>query len=172
MTRSAVALVLALLAAASAFAQPRTPSPQEPNVAEAYAQFLIGRHLDDTDDEAGAIAAYKRAMEFDPTAADIPAELAALYLRQDKIPDATAAAERALKVGPANAEANRVLGVIYAGRVESDARAEQRRGGRSAAAPSTDNATQAIKHLELAVAGALGEADPNLRATLARLYLH
>jgi len=171
MTRSAVAFVLAFFAAAPALAQPRTPSPQEPNVAEAYAQFLIGRHLDDTDDEAGAIAAYKRAMEFDPTAADIPAELAALYLRQNKIPDATAAAERALKIGPANAEANRVLGVIYAGRVESDARTDQR-SGRAPAASSTDNAAQAITHLELAVAGALGEADPNLRATLARLYLH
>src|SRR6266550_2773868 len=50
--------------------------------AEAYAQFLIGHHLDETDDEAGAIAAYRRAMELDPAAADIPAELAALYLRQ------------------------------------------------------------------------------------------
>jgi len=173
MRRSAFASVLALSMAAPVFAQPRTPPSQDRNVAEAYAQFLMGRHLDDIDDEAGAIAAYKRGMESDPDAADIPAELAALYLRQNKIPDATAMAERALKVAPANAEANRVLGIIYAGRLESDARADQTRGQRpQPPSSSSNNAALAVKHLELAVAGALGEADPNLRATLARLYIH
>ena len=53
-------------------------------------------------------------MELDPTAADIPAELAALYLRQNKVHEAMAAAEQALKIAPANREANRVLGIIYA----------------------------------------------------------
>jgi tetratricopeptide (TPR) repeat protein len=173
MTRSAVACLLVLSVTAPAVAQSRTPPPQQSNVAEAYAQFLIGRHLDDVDDEAGAIAAYKRGMDSDPNAADIPAELAALYLRQQKIPDATAMAERALNVAPANAEANRVLGIIYASRLESDARGDQN-SGRAIQAPaaSPDNAALAVKHLELAVAGALGEADPNLRATLARLYIH
>ena len=172
MRRSAIACLLAVGVAAPALAQPRTPS-QDRNVAEAYAQFLMGRHLDDIDDEAGAIAAYTRGMESDPDAADIPAELAALYLRQNKIPDATAMAQRALKVAPANAEANRVLGVIYASRLESDARDDQARGRRAQPpASSPDDAALAITHLELAVAGALGEADPNLRATLARLYIH
>ena len=32
----------------------------------------------------GAIAAYKKAIELDPLAADMPAELAALYLRQNR----------------------------------------------------------------------------------------
>src|SRR5580765_4242966 len=176
MTRSAFACVLALSMAAPVFAQPRTPPSHDRNVAEAYAQFLMGRHLDDIDDEAGAVAAYKRGMEADPEAADIPAELAALYLRQNKVPDATAMAERALKVAPANAEANRVLGIIYASRLENDARDDQNRGRRgqppASSASSADNATLAITHLERAVAGALGEADPNLRATLARLYIH
>jgi tetratricopeptide (TPR) repeat protein len=168
--------VLALCVAVPVLAQSRTPSSQERNTAEAYAQFLMGRHLDDIDDEAGAIAAYKRGMEADPEAADIPAELAALYLRQNKVPDATAMAERALRVAPANAEANRVLGIIYASRLENDARADQNRGRRgqppASSASAADNATLAITHLERAVAGALGEADPNLRATLARLYIH
>ena len=155
------ALVFVVAVASPAPAQ----TPAQANVAEAYAQFLIGHHLDEVDDEAGAIAAYTRAMELDPTAADIPAELAALYLRQNKIQEASATAERALKVSPTNREANRVLGIIYAGRVENDAR-------RNSAASGGDNATKAIQHLERAVADAAGEADPNLRATLARLYLH
>ncbi|HEV3141370.1 MAG TPA: tetratricopeptide repeat protein, partial [Vicinamibacterales bacterium] len=179
--RSAVVVLCAFAMRAPASAQSRTPQRPAPptsaspdNVAEAYAQFLIGHHLDETNDEPGAIAAYTHAMDLDPTAADIPAELAALYLRENKITDAIAAAERALKVAPANREGNRVLGIIYAGRVETDARAaaDANRGRRSSATPAVDNAALAIKHLELAVAGAPGEADPNLRATLARLYLH
>ena len=39
---------------------------QKPDrVAEAYAQFLLGHHLEQTDDDAGAIVAYKKAMELD-----------------------------------------------------------------------------------------------------------
>ena len=66
---------------AAAQTAPTTPA----KAAEAYAQFLIGHRLAENDDEAGAIAAYKQAMELDPTAADIPAELAGLYLEQNKI---------------------------------------------------------------------------------------
>ena len=77
-----VALVLVSTVMAAGAQTAQTPPPPR-NVAEAYAQFLIGHHLDETDDEAGAIAAYTRAMELDPAAADIPAELAALYLRQN-----------------------------------------------------------------------------------------
>src|SRR5207248_11427592 len=87
-------------------------SPAPAKVAQAYEQFLLGHHLEENDDVAGAIAAYKKAIELDPLAADIPAELAGLYLRHDKIDDATAASEQALKVAPANPEAHRVLGLI------------------------------------------------------------
>ena len=51
--------------------------PPISKAAEAYAQFLLAHHLEEREDENGAIAAYKRAMELDPQAADIPAELAA-----------------------------------------------------------------------------------------------
>lgn len=143
--------------------------PKPDRVGEAYAQFLLGHHLDERDDEAGAIAAYKRAMELDPTAADIPGELAAVYLRQNKVQEAMATAEQAIKIAPGNREGNRVLGVIYA------ALAETGRGGSGrgrAATPSVDeNLTKAIRHLELAIAGQGGEADPNVRATLARVYI-
>jgi len=145
--------VSAATAPAVAHVQPQKPD----QVAEAYAQFLLGHHLDENDDEAGAIAAYKRAMELDPTAAEIPGELAALYLRENKVQEAVTTAELALKIAPENREANRVLGVVNA------AMAEGKRG--------SDNAAKAIKYLEQAIAGQGAEADPNVRATLSRLYV-
>jgi len=62
-------------------------------IADAYDQFLLAHHYETDDKIDLAIAAYKRAMALDPTAADVPAELAGLYLRQNKAPEAMAAAE-------------------------------------------------------------------------------
>lgn len=138
-------------------------------VAEAYTQFLLGRHLDQEDDETGAIAAYKRAMELDPQSAEIPGELAALYLRENKVQEAMASAEQALKIGPSNREANRVLGMIYAALVENGQRVGRGRGTTSGG--NAGNISNAIHHLELATDGLGMEADPNVRATLARLYI-
>jgi tetratricopeptide (TPR) repeat protein len=142
---------------------PRPATAAPANVAQAYEQFLIGHHLEENDDVPGAIAAYKRAIELDPLAADIPAELAGLYLRHDKIDDAVSAAEQALKVAGANSEAHRVLGLIAAAKIDS--RPRQPQSGADA------DVTNAIQHLEKAVANPIGEADPNARGTLARLYL-
>src|SRR5262245_42090461 len=84
--------------------QPQAAATPSDKIAEAYNQFLLGHRLEDKDDEAGAIAAYKRAMELDPTAADIPAELAGLYLRQNKVQEAMTSAEAALRIAPLNRE--------------------------------------------------------------------
>jgi tetratricopeptide (TPR) repeat protein len=146
---------------------PQSAAAAADNVAEAYAQFLIGHHLEDQDDLNGAIAAYKRAAQLDPTSAEIPAELAGLYLRQNKIQEAMTTAEQALKIAPANAEANRVLGVVYAALAETG----RENGGRGRAADAEDNLTRAIEFLERAVAHPQGEPDPNVRATLSRLYV-
>jgi tetratricopeptide (TPR) repeat protein len=150
-----VAVLTALLSVATPQAAATQQKPDR--VAEAYAQFLLAHHLDEADDEAGAVAAYKKAMELDPTAADIPGELAAVYLRENKIQEAMSTAEQALKLSPSNREANRVLGIINA------AMSENSRGG--------DSAGKAIKYLETSIAGLGTEADPNVRATLARLYI-
>jgi tetratricopeptide (TPR) repeat protein len=148
--------------------RPAAPAPaKNDKLAQAYEQFLRGHHLEDSDDIPGAIEAYKKAIELDPLAAEVPAELAALYLRQNRTDEAIATAEQALKVEPANAEANRVLGMIYASRLDAGAR-----GGRqSQAAASPQDRQKAIQYLEAATAHPLGEADPTARATLARLYL-
>jgi tetratricopeptide (TPR) repeat protein len=149
-----VAFVAALALPVPLAAQPQ---PRPDRAADAYAQFLLGHHLDEADDQAGAVAAYKRAMELDPSSAEIPGELAAVYLRQNKVQEAMTTAEQALKIAPSNREANRVLGIINA------ALSEANRGG--------DNATKAIQYLEQAIAGQGTEADPNVRATLSRLYV-
>jgi tetratricopeptide (TPR) repeat protein len=151
------------LAAAAQNGRARAPQPlTAPKVAQAYEQFLVGHYLEENEDIPAAIAAYKRAIELDPLAAEIPAELAALYLRHDQIDEAVATAEQALKVAPLNQEAHRVLGLIAAAKV--DAR-------RAPAGATDENVTSAIDHLEKAIADPLGEADPNARGTLARLYL-
>jgi tetratricopeptide (TPR) repeat protein len=164
----AAAVAVAVPAAARAGqSQGSRATVSSDGLAEAYAQFLLANRLDDRDDQDGAIAAYRRAIELDPAAAEIPAELAALYLRQNKVGEARATAEQALKVDPANREGNRVLGTIYAAMSDGA-------GSRDGARPSDDpsqNLVKAIHHLELAIEGLGGEADPNVRAALARAYV-
>jgi tetratricopeptide (TPR) repeat protein len=163
------------LSASVATAQQRPPQRPAPSastassdaVAEAYAQFMLGHHFDENDDEDAAIAAYKRAMELDPLAADVPGELAGLYLRQNKVQEAMTTAEQALKIAPDNREGNRVLGTIFAALSENAT--DDRRGGGGAEAAA--NAQKAIVYFEKAIAGAAAETDPNVRATLARLYV-
>ena len=145
-------------------AQQPAPGAAADRVGEAYLHFMLGHRLEEADDTNGAIAEYKRAIELDPTAADIPGELAGLYLRENKIQEAMAAAEQALKIAPANREANRVLGTIYAALSES---ASTR--GRSGSAD--ENVAKAIRYLEAATERSAGQPDPNIRATLARLYV-
>src|SRR5262249_40319067 len=106
----------------------------------------------------------------DPTAADIPAELAGVYLRQNKAQEAMSAAEQSLKIEPSNREGNRVLGTVYAAMSEA-ARETSRGRGAAAAARMEENLTKAIEHREVAADKSGGEADPNVRATLARLYI-
>src|SRR3954469_20940796 len=150
-----VSLSLPTDARAAAQSSPRgqrpAPAAATPEkVADAYAQFLLGHRFEENEDETSAIAAYKRAMELDPNAAEIPAQLAALYLKQSKVQEAMAAAEASLKIAPVNREANRVLGTVYAALSESS------QGGRDADKAEA-NLTKAIHHVELALDGAAAE---------------
>jgi tetratricopeptide (TPR) repeat protein len=149
--------------------RPATPAASSSEkMADAYAQFMLGHRFEENEDETSAVAAYKRAMELDPNSAEIPAQLGGLYLKQNKVQEAMASAEAALKIAPTNREANRVLGTVYAALVESG----QSPAGRGRGADKTDaNLAKAIHHFELALEGAVAESDPNVRATLARLYV-
>src|SRR5437660_1218801 len=162
---SALAAVVSLMAAPDPARAQTAPTDRS---GDAYAEFLVGRHLETTDNIDGAIAAFKRAAQLDPRAADIVAELAGLYMRQSRLDEAIAAGEQALKVAPANREAHRVLGIVFATLVEGGRRQNgrtQQNGGSQA-----ENLAKAIQHLEQAV-DRQSESDPNVRATLSRLYL-
>jgi tetratricopeptide (TPR) repeat protein len=170
--KSVLPLVAALLVAGgspvAAAQQSRRPTPATPPanaVAQAYEQFLLAHRLEEQEDIEGAIAAYKRAMTLDPKSADIVAELADLYMRQNRAAEAITTADQALKISPENRDAHRVLGTVYGSLATSDTRASRE--------TQRENLTKGIQHLEQAVgrAAARLQADINVRAMLARLYV-
>ena len=125
--------------------------------AAAYHAFILGRSLEGAGDVDGAVDAYRRASELDPEAADIWAELAGLYARRNQAEEALTAGAAALRRDAANAEAHRILGLVYA------ARAGARGGG------SREDAELALDHLQSA---RNPEApDAGLYLTLGRLLL-
>jgi tetratricopeptide (TPR) repeat protein len=153
-------LFLLLLAATPRLAAQQSPaSPQD--VGEAEYHFLAARHFENTGKIDDAIAALRKAMEIEPASAELRAELAGLYARQDRAVDALTAAEAALTIDPANREANRILGTIYA------ALSEQKQRIRPGDDPATYQA-KAIAALEAAM-GAPG-GDLGLAFMLGRLY--
>jgi tetratricopeptide (TPR) repeat protein len=154
-----IVLVIAVLAHAPAAAQQNTPRPVD---ATPGYYFLLGRHLESAGKIDDAIAAHRRAIELAPESAEIRAELAGLYARQDRASDALEAAEAALNRDARNREANRILGSIYAAFVD------QKQPIRKGDDPS-QYAARAIAGLEKA-RGA-GATDLSLELTLGRLYL-
>ena len=155
-------LVLLLVAAIS----PRTSFAQEPETAvgadTAAYYFLVARRLEDAGKPDDAIATLQRALKLAPASAEIRAELAAVYARSDRVIEALASAEEAVKFDAANKEANRILGNIYA------ALADQKRPLRAGDDPST-YAARAIAAMEKVRAP--GGADINTELVLGRLYL-
>ena len=115
MRRTAPILVLLLLmCAAPAAAQPAAA----PAADGASYYFLLGRRYESTGDIEKAVAAFKQALTLAPESAELRAELAGLYARDDRAVEAVDAAEEALKKDPDNREANRILGSIYAALAE------------------------------------------------------
>ena len=134
--------------------------------AEAYYFFLLGRHLEKSGDIEGAADAYERAAELDAESADILSELGAMRWRHNRPDAAIAAAERALQRDADSEEANRILGMVYAGLVGG-----QRVTTRLPRDPQTmaRYAKNAIDHLEKARASA--SSDAILLLVLGRLYV-
>src|SRR5215213_4766913 len=96
----AASLVALLLFAGNAGAAQQQPSPSGGDGAGYY--FLIARHLEGEGKIEEAIAALKQAGTLSPASAEITAELAALYARQDRPVEALDTAEAALKKDPEN----------------------------------------------------------------------
>ncbi|MDP9323295.1 MAG: tetratricopeptide repeat protein [Acidobacteriota bacterium] len=144
--------------AATVQASATASSPEAP---AAY-YFLLGRHLEDERKVEEAIAAHKKAIALAPESAELRAELAALFARQDRVREALETAEAALQRDPANREANRIIGTVYA------ALNEQRQPFRPGDDP-TLYSSKAIAALEKSRREA--GFDINLELLLGRLYL-
>jgi tetratricopeptide (TPR) repeat protein len=154
--RAVCSILVAVLIAASlcptAFAQ----------TGDSYYEFLLARRLEAGGDIGGALSALTRAAAADKSSAEVRAEIAAFQLRQNRRDEAEKAAKEALTLDEANAEAHRVLGLIFAG--DADAAAEKRQNVQSAAF-----SREAITHLERVATSPT--ADIALHYTLGRLYL-
>jgi len=143
-------------------ARPARPSSTADG--EAYYYFVSGRRLESEGSVEAAIKSHQQAAALDPRSAEIRAELGALYARQNRSRDAIEWAEAALRLDAGNAEANRVLGIIYASLARLDD--ESAEGNTEA----LEAAKTAARHLETARRRAVSP-DPSLEFMLGRLYL-
>ena len=156
------ALVL-MVTAGPAVAQTAASAPQDPR-AQAQFEFMMARRMESAGDLPGALAALERARKLDPEAAEIPAEIAGYYYRQNRASEAIAAAEQALKIDKDNVEAHSVLGNVFSS--WADGVAPPPAGHTQA---STREA--AIEHLTAIQNTPLMATNPNLQMTLGRLQL-
>jgi tetratricopeptide (TPR) repeat protein len=123
--------------------------------------FVLGRHLEGDGKLDEAIAAHKKAIALAPDSAELRAELAGLYARNDRAAEALDTAQDALKRDPDNQEANKIAGTIYA------ALGEQRQPIRPGDNPA-EYQGRAIAALEKARVD--GTFDINIELMLGRLY--
>jgi len=168
-----LALTLATPALASASARTtarelrrdeQTAAPVADPKAQALFEFLMARRMEAAGDTAGALAALERARKLDPASAEIAAEIAGNYSRQDRMGEAVAAGEQALTLDKDNVEAHHVLALVYS--AWADGAAPPPAGLTVAGAR-----TRAIEHLTAIHGTPLAATNPNLQMTLGRLQL-
>ena len=157
------AVALIAIAATPALGQTVTPVPQDPK-AQAQFEFMMARRMESSGDMAGALASLERARKLDPGAAEIPAEIAGYYYRQNRPADAIVAAEQALKIDKDNVEAHNILGTVYSAWAD---------GGSPPPPGQSPVSTReaAIEHLTAIQNTPLMATNPNLQMTLGRLQL-
>ena len=158
-----VTAVLSLMLAQGPPVASGRPSVHPPGTetAQAYYQFMLGRHFESEGDTTRALAAYREAARLDPQSAEVRAELAGFFARQGRVEDASREAHAALALDPANQEANRILGSILASLVEPG----------TEGVAGTHARGEAALYLERGRRGDGTDTDPSLDLLLARLYV-
>ena len=158
-----VTIVLSLMLAQGPPVASGRPSVHPPGTetAQAYYQFMLGRHFESEGDTTRALAAYREAARLDPQSAEVRAELAGFFARQGRVEDASREAHAALALDPANQEANRILGSILASLVEPG----------TEGVAGTHARGEAALYLERGRRGDGTDTDPSLDLLLARLYV-
>lgn len=161
--KSLGAAMLLVLSTAPAIAQ-TTATPPPDSRAQAMYEFMMARRLESTGDGPGALAALERARQLDPQSAEISAEIAGYYFRNDRAAEAVKNAEQALRLDKTNVEAHHTLGSIYSTWAE---------GGGPPPAGQTAASTRdaAIEHLSAIQGTPLMATNPNLQMMLGRLQL-
>ncbi|MGD9903223.1 MAG: tetratricopeptide repeat protein [Vicinamibacterales bacterium] len=167
----AVLVVWTLVAAPwPAASQPASPTPTaaqlaaRPANAAAMYEFLLARRAEAADDLAAAEAALQRAVTLDPTSAELRAEQAGFFARQNRAADAVAAAERAIGLDASSEEGHRILGLVYA--AWADGAVAGPKGGTTG-----EWRDKAIGHLTRIQASPTMVSDLGLQMTLARQLL-
>jgi len=115
--RAVVVLLVVTTAAPLAGAQTPDSPPRaaaRPASSGAMYEFLVARRAEARDDVAAAEAALERAVALDPSSAELRAELAGFFARQNRAGDAVAAAERAVSLDADSEEGHRILGLVHA----------------------------------------------------------
>lgn len=138
--------------------------PARPTSGAAMYEFLQARRAEAADDVAGAEAALQRAVALDPASAELRAEQAGFFARQNRAADAVAAAERAVGLDAESEEGHRILGLVYA--AWADGAVTGPAGGTTAQWRG-----QAIDHLTRIQASPTMATDLGLQMTLARQLL-
>jgi len=165
-------LVVCAVAALPGPAVGQTASPAGPAQRQASAppssaamyEFLLARRAEAVDDVAGAEAALQRAVKLDPASAELRAELAGFFARQNRAADAVEAAERAVGLDASSEEGHRILGLVYA--AWADGAVAGPKGGSAA-----EWRGKAIEHLSRIQASPAMATDLGLQMTLARQLL-
>ena len=157
------ALVLVVTAGSASAAQTVASAPLDPR-AQAQFEFMMGRRLESAGDMAGALAALERARKLDPQAAEISAEIAGYYYRQNRLTEAIAAAKQALEIDKTNVEAHSVLGNVFSSSADGA-------GPPPAGYTQASSRDAAIEHLTAIQNTPLMATNPNLQMTLGRLQL-
>lgn len=146
---------------------PATPpvatAPRPANAAAMY-EFLIARRAEASDDLTTAEAALQRAVTLDPRSAELRAELAGFYARQNRAAEAVTAAERAVALDADSEEGHRILGLVNAAWAD---------GVVDGPASGNEEAWRAaaITHLQRVQALPAMATDVGLQLTLARQLL-
>lgn len=161
--KSLGAAMLLVLSTAPALAQ-TTATPPPDSRAQAMYEFMMARRLESTGDVPGALAALERARKLDPQSAEISAEIAGYYFRNERAAEAVKNAEQALQLDKDNVEAHHTLGSIYSTWAEGG-------GPPPAGQTAASIRDAAIQHLSAIQGTPLMATNPNLQMMLGRLQL-
>ena len=139
----------------------REDKPTETDRAASYYHYILAKSYENNEEPTNAISEMRLALEANPASSAIYYELAALYLRQGNVSEATGYANESIKLDPENPDPHWLLIEI-----QLRSRARQQRGG---IASGNEALRLAMKELE--ILEKLTPDDERVYYTLGGVYL-